>query len=81
MIRNKRYFDLTEEEIEKASRLTPKEQAAVDAFIAAAKALPRGITIAVSDWGDRDDGLTISKSITKGSCQQVAHIRKRSLVF
>lgn len=81
MIKNKRYFDLTEEEVAKASKLTSKEQARVDAFVAAAKALPRGITVETSDYGDKDDGLIVSKRITEGSSKHVAHVRKRSLIF
>jgi hypothetical protein len=80
MIRNKTWAMLTEEEIEKEAKLTPKEQAAVDAFVAAAKALPRSLCVGISDYEDKDDGLTVSKRITKGMTQVVANVRKRSLL-
>ena len=71
---------LSDEEIEKAAKLTPKEQAAVDAFVAAANALPRSLCVGISDYEDKDDGLTVSKRITSGFTQVVANVRKRSLV-
>ncbi len=80
MIRNKTWSMLTDEEIEKEAKLTPKEQAAVDAFVAAAKALPRSLCIDKSDYENEDDGLTVSKRITPNMTQVVAHIRKRSLL-
>ncbi len=80
MIRNKTWAMLTHEEIEKEAKLTPKEQAAVDAFVAAAKALPRSLCVGISDYEDKDDGLTVSKRITKGMTQVVANVRKRSLL-
>lgn len=72
---------LSESQIAKREKLTPKEQAAVDAFVSAAKALPRTLCVHLEDYGDRDDGLSVSKRITKGSCRVVANIRKRSLIF
>lgn len=78
---SKSYFDLTEEERMKRAKLNPKEQAAVDALIAAAKALPRSISIEVSDNFSGDGNLTISKRITPGSCMQVASLVKASLCF
>lgn len=71
---------LTDEEVEQEAKLTPKEQAAVDAFVAAAKALPRSLCVGISDYEDKDDGLTVSKRITKGMTQVVANVRKKSLV-
>lgn len=78
---NKTYLDLTESEIQSRAALTPKEKAAVDAFIAAAKALPKSICIDVdkNDWNEPN--LTVSKRITRGSTQQVAALRKKSLCF
>jgi hypothetical protein len=80
MIRNKTWAMLTEEEIEKEAKLTPKEQAAVDAFVAAAKALPRSLCVGISDYDDGDDGLTVSKRITSGMTRVVANVRKKSLI-
>lgn len=80
MIRNTTWAMLTEEEIEKKAKLTPKEQAAVNAFVAAAKALPRSLCVGISDFDDKDDGLTVSKRITTKMTQIVAHVRKRSLL-
>ena len=80
MIRNKSWAMLTDKEIAKAAKLNPQEQAAVDAFVAAAKALPKSLCVDVSDYDDKDDGLTVSKRITSGMTQVVAHIRKRSLI-
>lgn len=80
MIRNKTWAMLTEKEIEKEAKLNPREQAAVDAFVAAAKALPKSLCVGISNYKDRDDGLTISKRITPGFTQVVLNIRKRSLV-
>lgn len=75
----KSYFDLTEEEIEARAALTPNEKSAVDAFLAAARALPKSICVAVDDhdWAT----LRVSKRITKGAAQQVAALRKKSLCF
>lgn len=80
MYKDRTWADLTDAEIEKAAKLTAKEQAAVDAFVAAAKALPRSLSVGISDYDDRDDGLTISKRITPGFTQVVANVRKRSLL-
>ena len=74
------YLDLTEEEIKALAKLTPKEQTAVDAFLAAAKALPKSLCIDVRDDAG-EPNLKVSKRITRGSCQQVAGLRKKSLVF
>lgn len=71
-----KYFDLTDKERAKGKKLTPKERAAVDAFLAAAKALPRSLCI------DLDEvGITVSKRITPGAAMQVAALRKRTLEF
>lgn len=76
---HKGYFELTEKERKKRAILTPKEKAAVDAFLAAAKALPKSICITIDDWDEPN--LKVSKRITSGSCQQVAGLRKQSLCF
>ncbi len=78
---DKTYLELDETEIKARAALTPKEKTAVDAFIAAAKALPESICIDVddNDWGEPN--LTVSKRITRGSAQQVASLRKKSLCF
>lgn len=78
---DKSYLELTREEIKARATLTPKEKAAVDALIAAAKALPKSICISVddNDWGEPN--LKVSKRITRGSCQQVASLRKKTLTF
>jgi hypothetical protein len=77
----KTYLELTHDERRNRAKLTAKEQAAVDAFISAAKALPRSICIDVddNDWGDPH--LTVSKRITAGSATQVAKLHKKSLCF
>lgn len=77
---NKSYFDLTEAEIDQRSELNPKEKTAVDAFIAAAKALPKSICIDV-DSNEGEPNLKVSKRITRGAAQQVAALRKKSLCF
>lgn len=81
MIRDKTYLECTEEELKRHAKLTPKEKAAIDIFLAAAKALPRGITVSMEDYGDRTDGIRVSKRITRGSSQEVAHLYKPSLIF
>lgn len=74
----KTYFDLTPAERAERSRLTPEEKLAVQAAITACRALPRSITIEM----DRHDGLLVfRKRITKGSCVQVAALKKKSLAF
>lgn len=77
----KRFFDMTNDEIEKKVRLTPDEKTAVDNFLAAAKALPKSICIEVDDNWDGEGHLRVSKRITSGSCRQVASLRKKSLNF
>jgi hypothetical protein len=79
---NKNYIsELSESEIKASATLTPKEQSAVNAFIAAAKALPKSICIEVdgNDWGEPN--LLVSKRITSYSTQQVASLHKKSLCF
>ena len=78
---HKKFFDLTPAERKARAKLNPQEQAAVDAFIAAAKALPRSICIEVNDndWGEPH--LLVSKRVTRGSATQVAALRKCTLVF
>jgi hypothetical protein len=71
---------MTEEEIEKEAKLTPKEQSAVDAFVEAAKSLPRSLCVGISDYDDGDDGLAVYKRITPGMTRVVANVRKKSLV-
>lgn len=67
---------MTEEEIEKASRLTPKEKAAVDSLIAALRALPQSLTL---DIDDMDCEVIVAKRITRRSTRVVASLRKKSL--
>jgi hypothetical protein len=73
---HKTLSDLTPEQVERRARLTPKEKAAVDALVAAAKALPSTICIDVDE-----DGLTVQKRVTRGYARGVAHLRKKSLNF
>ena len=61
--------------------LTPKEKAAVDAFIAAAKALPPSICIDVVAPWDNEPNLTVSKRTSPCTARQVASLRKESLYF
>ena len=76
MIRNRKYFDLTEEEIEKEAKLNICEQFAVSNLIASLKNLPKSLCVRI------DDGeVSISKRITEGSCRDVATLRKKSLSF
>ncbi len=72
---------MTDAEIDKKAKLTPAEQVAVDALIAACKALPKSICIEVDDNWDGDGHLLVSKRITKGSSRRVATLRKASLHF
>lgn len=78
------YQELDETEVKSRAALTPKEQSAVDALLAAVKALPKSICIAVDDAWENDPSepnFRVSKRITRGSAQQVAALRKRSLSF
>ena len=77
----KTFLELTPAERKSRAELNSREQAAVDAFIAAAKALPRSICIELNDddWGEPH--LIVSKRITRGSATQVAALRKCTLVF
>lgn len=76
----KTYLEMTKEEIAQKKRLTPKEQAAVDAFLAAAKALPRSICIEVDTFGEAPH-LVVQKRITDGSAVSVGELTKSSLCF
>lgn len=78
MYEDRSYCDLTQAEVDKMKKLTPQEQAAVDVFIAAAKALPKSLCISVDSDAPH---LCISKRITRGSCLDVATLRKKSLHF
>lgn len=72
----KRFIDMTDDEIEKKARLTPREQTAVDNFLAAAKALPKSICIELDDdWDVRY--LRVSKRVTSWSSRLVASLRKK----
>ena len=62
------------------TKMTPKEQAAVTAFIAAAKALPRSIAIEVDTFGEAPH-LTVMKRTAEGEARQVAALTKASLFF
>ncbi len=75
------WANTSDEEAKELVKLTPEEQTAVDEFLAAAKALPKSICIEVDDNYDGEGHLKVSKRITKGWCQQVASLRKKSLHF
>lgn len=75
----KSLFEMTAEEQEEAGKLTPEEKAAVDAFIAAARNLPKLIHVNIEVFDE--PGLIVSKRISFGSCVQVAKLRKKSLIF
>lgn len=75
------WANTSDEEAKELVKLTPEERAAVDDFLAAAKALPKSICIEVDDNYDGEGHLKVSKRITKGWCQQVASLRKKSLNF
>jgi len=77
----KTYLELSEAEIEARECLTSKEQIAVDAFMRAAKALPKSICISVDEFWDNEPSLKVSKRITSGAARQVAALRKKSLCF
>ncbi len=78
MKNSKRYIDLSQAEIDERAKLTPKEEVAVQAFLAAAKALPRTLHIHLDDF---NYDLTVSKRLTAGSSQVVAELHKKSLCF
>ena len=78
---SKTIFDLSEKEIDNRANLTPKEQSAVDALIAAAKALPKSICFEVTDNWDGEGHLRIQKRITTGSAVDVAKLVKKSICF
>jgi hypothetical protein len=76
---NQSQHDLSDDE---RAELTPQERKAVDAFIAAAKALPRSIYIDVPSWPDDGDfHLIVGKRLTSSRGRHVARLKKRSLVF
>lgn len=54
------YFDLSEKELAKKSKLTEKESIAVEAFKRAVRNLPRSICISVDK-----SGVSISKRVAK----------------
>lgn len=81
MSTTERYYELTPAERKQRATLTPAEQIAVDAFLRAAKALPKTLCIHVRDYDDGGDNLAVSKRITAGSAMRVAGLRKKSLVF
>lgn len=72
----KSFFDMTDEEVAKKAALTESEQTAVDAFLMAAKALPKSLYIQIDDAE-----LCVGKRITPSSGKEVAKIRKASLKF
>ena len=74
----KRIWEMTDEQVEKAKRLTQKEQKAVDAVIAAAKALPSGICI---DADAHEGCLFVTKRYAQGCAVGVAKLKKRNLIF
>lgn len=72
MIKNKTWFQLTEEEKREAAKLTPKEQEAVELFTSAALRLPKDLLVEVEE-----KEILISKRITKGSSQVVATVKRK----
>lgn len=74
-------FDMSATEIKRKQKLTPEEKSLIADFLAAARALPKSICLEISDWGDGQDGIIVSKRITDGSAVHVARLRKKSLVF
>lgn len=78
---NKTYIELTKEEVDQRASLTMMERLAVDQFIKAAKALPKSICISLDENDFDEPNLIVSKRITRGSCKQVAALRKKSLCF
>lgn len=73
---SKSYFDPSEKELARKSKLTEKEAVAVEAFKQAVRSLPRSICIFV-DGG----GVSIIKRDTEDGPQEVARVRKSSLEF
>jgi len=65
----------------KIASLTPEEKTAINAFIQAARNLPKSICIEVDDDWEGKAGIIINKRTSPHSCQQVAGLRKKSLVF
>jgi hypothetical protein len=72
------YLDLTPEQRLKRAELTPKEKAAVDSFLAAARGLPSRICISIDDY---ESELIVQKRITSGSAMCVGKVKKKSLFF
>jgi hypothetical protein len=77
---NKTCFELDENEIKARAALTRKEQIAVNALMAAVKALPKSLCINIDDDPGRPT-FTVSKRITRESARQVAWLRKKSVIF
>ena len=73
---SKSYFDLSEKELARKSKLTKKEFDAINALKEAVRNLPRSICICVDE-----SGVSISKRVTKNGAQEVARVRKSSLEF
>lgn len=72
----KTWGELSHAELVQRAKLTPQEQTAVDAFIAAARGLQKSLFIELDDAQ-----LTVFKRTTRGSGREVAAIRKKSLEF
>ena len=70
---------MTEKEVVEARKLTPEEKGAVDAFIAAARNLPKSICVGIEDFDG--PGIIVSKRISRGYAFHVAKLRKKSLIF
>ena len=68
--------DLTPDQVEKRKKLTAKEAAAIAVFVAAARKLPSTICLDVDD-----DGLSITKRVTRGYAVGVTTVRRRSFRF
>jgi hypothetical protein len=77
----KQDWELTEQERAELQKLTPREQKAVDAFIAAAKALPESICLDLSHYEDDEESLSVMKRYLPGCAKTVATLNKPSLIF
>lgn len=81
---DKNFFELTPAQIAKRSKLTRKERRAVSRLLSAVRALPNTLCVDVEDASDsqpREHNFLVFKRITRGSSQEVASIRKKSLTL
>lgn len=64
------------------AKLTPKEQAAVEAFLESARKLPKSLRVSLNDYAAPNEShLVVYKRVTRGFSVFVGGIRKRSLLF